>query len=187
MKSIYSMTLFLFMTSILFSSPINDFHTKYKIFLKGLGKIKIGMTKSEIEKATGLNLGSDNSHGEGQEDGYACEMYELKKDKKELGISLMLTSEKKQTPKLGRIYISSKKIHTKSGIKIGDTIKKLLKTYPDNLKKESNHYTGTPIYVFTPKDKKDQNFRISFETDGKVITEISVGKIPEIEYVEGCS
>ena len=33
----------------------------------------------------------------------------------------------------------------------------------------------------------DRNYRIVFETDGKRVLRFRAGKLPEVEYIEGCS
>ncbi|WP_267871531.1 hypothetical protein [Nostoc sp. CHAB 5715] len=38
-----------------------------------------------------------------------------------------------------------------------------------------------------PKDRANQNYRVVFETDGKRVTQFRSGKLPEVEFVEGCS
>jgi hypothetical protein len=38
----------------------------------------------------------------------------------------------------------------------------------------------------TPVNQDEQNYRIVFETDGNLITSIRIGKLPEVQWVEGC-
>ena len=41
--------------------------------------------------------------------------------------------------------------------------------------------------TYVPKDKSDRNYRVVFETDGKRVLGFRAGKLPEVEFVEGCS
>ncbi|EMO08121.1 hypothetical protein LEP1GSC137_3453 [Leptospira borgpetersenii str. Noumea 25] len=88
--------------------------------------------------------------------------------------------------RLSRIYISNSTFQTLSGIKINSDMTLILSTYKNNIKWEKEHYTGDTMLVFEPKDSYDKDFRMIFLTNNKKVTEISVGRIPEIFAVEGC-
>lgn len=41
--------------------------------------------------------------------------------------------------------------------------------------------------TFVPKDATDKNYRLIFETSKNRVTRFRSGKLPEVEYIEGCS
>src|ERR687886_480873 len=41
--------------------------------------------------------------------------------------------------------------------------------------------------TFVPKDAADKNYRIIFETSKNRVDRFRSGKLPEVEYIEGCS
>jgi hypothetical protein len=41
--------------------------------------------------------------------------------------------------------------------------------------------------AFAQKDQADKDFWVVFETDGQKVTQFRSGRIPEVEYVEGCA
>jgi hypothetical protein len=87
----------------------------------------------------------------------------------------------------GRIthaLVSSPKILTLSGFKVGDTIGMLKKRFGKRLKIEPHHYDEQSFYVFLWEP--GERFGIKFETGGEVVTSIYAGD-GSIGLVEGCS
>lgn len=79
-------------------------------------------------------------------------------------------------------------ITTFKGAKIGDTEAQIKSLYPGQIQVTPHKYVQNGHYLtFIPKDRSDRNYRLVFETDGKLVTEFRAGKLPEVEYVEGCS
>ncbi|EMF89288.1 hypothetical protein [Leptospira santarosai] len=153
--------------------------SSFKIHLRGLGPIQINDTLPQLEKKLSRKLvgGKETDY-----DGYECHFYSIFGLS---GISLMF-SGKTNNLKLSRIYISNLNFQTISGIKINSEIASVLSVYKGNIKREKEHYTGDTMLIFEPKDLADKDFRIIFLTNNKKVTEISVGRIPEIFAVEGC-
>ncbi|KAA1292800.1 hypothetical protein C4X99_04290 [Leptospira interrogans serovar Geyaweera] len=153
---------------------------KYKIHIRGVGKILIGMSVADIEKVTGQQLKLEEDSLAEQN----CAFYDFKNST--LGLSFMFTGPAKNNMKLARIYLYKSAIETISGIKIGDSLAKLKGTYKEKLEETRGHYTNYLEYTYRPVDKSDKNYGIIFETDNRNITSISVGKYPELSLVEGC-
>ncbi|EMO87267.1 hypothetical protein [Leptospira noguchii] len=156
-----------------------DFGT-FRIHLRGLGPIHINDTLIQIEKKLSIKLkGGREKNDFGDKACYFYSAPELS------GVSLMFTGYANDV-KLSRIYISNPNFQTLSGLKLRSDISLILSTYKDNIQQTKEHYTGDMMLIFVPKDQSDKNFRIIFLTDNKKVTQISVGKIPEIFAVEGC-
>ena len=66
---------------------------------------------------------------------------------------------------------------------------KAIKLYRGTKIQEQPHkyVEGWKNLVFLPVDDADKHLRIIFTSDGQFIQQISVGKLPEIEYVESCN
>ncbi|TGK12948.1 hypothetical protein [Leptospira stimsonii] len=153
---------------------------KYKIHIRGVGKILIGMSVVEIEKVTGQKLKLEEDPLVEQN----CTFYYFKNSTSNLGF--MFTGPAKNNMKLARIYLYKPENETISGIKIGDSLAKLKSVYKEKLEETRGHYTNYLEYTYKPVDKSDKNYGIIFETDNKNITSISVGRYPELNLVEGC-
>jgi hypothetical protein len=147
-----------------------------KLTVNGIGSVKVGMTLKQASISAGTTLVRGN--------GYDNSCYYVTPRNKAADVSFMVTSGR-----IARIDVSRKSpITTLSGAKIGDTEAKIKSLYPGKIKVEPHNYvSGGHYLVFTPKDAEYKNYRLVFETDGKRVTLIRAGKLPEASYVEGCS
>ena len=146
-----------------------------KVFINGIGSVKVGMTIAEASKAAGTKLVRER-YGD-----YQCSYYNLQNGTKDIGF--MVTKGR-----IARVDVSKGSISTASGARIGNTEAQIKALYPGQIKVSEHAYTDKGHYLtFVPRDKSDKNYRIVFETDGKRVTEFHSGKIPEVGFVEGCS
>lgn len=74
-------------------------------------------------------------------------------------------------------------IATVAGAKIGDSEDRIKSLYPGVEVKPAKYAPGHYLEV-TPKN--GGNNRIVFETDGKKVVKYRSGRLPAVEYVEGC-
>lgn len=151
-----------------------------KLAINGIGSIRVGMTVAEASKASGTKLVSSG----GYPDNSSCTYVQPQGAPK--GIGFMVTNGR-----IARVDVyDNKSITTLSGAKIGDTEARIKALYPGQIKVTPHEYTGYMgghYLTFVPKDKSDRNYRVVFETDGKRVVNFRAGKLPEVEYVEGCS
>ncbi len=158
------------------SQAASSFSTESKTSLRGVGPIRIGMTLEQAREV----LGELHSDLEATADPKAC--YYVVPVHGPEGISIMVSQDR-----IARIDIVSTAFSTISGARVGDPEKRVLSLYRSRLKVASHQYDENGHYlIFTPKDQSDKNYRLIFETDGKVVTSFRVGRVPEIEWVEGC-
>lgn len=141
---------------------------KARITTGGLGPVKIGMTERQVEKAAKRRI--NRQGGAGAE---SCTTAELG-DK----TSGLFTGDR-----LARIYVRTRRYATRSGIRIGDSEEDVLETYPGDIVTEPHTYDPNGSYL----KLVDGNRKVVFETDGSKVTDISTGRKPEIDYVEGCA
>lgn len=152
------------------------------VAINGIGPVREGMTVADAAEAAGVELvavaGADPTNtvctyvrpapGSGLENDLA-----------------FMVSE----GTIARVDVTGSRVATVSGIKVGSTEAEVLSTYPDQIAVTAHKYTGpTGHYLtFVPQDPVDGGYRVVFETDGQVVTEYRAGRLPEVEYVEGCS
>ncbi|MEH1850899.1 MAG: hypothetical protein V7L11_04230 [Nostoc sp.] len=146
-----------------------------KLFINGIGAVQIGMTVPQAIKAAGTKLVGDSPNNN-------C--YYVKPQNEPKNLSFMVTKGR-----ISRVDVrQNTQITTLKGAKIGDTEARIKSLYPGQIKVTPHKYVQNGHYLtFIPKDRAYQNYRVVFETDGKLVTQFRAGKLPEIEYVEGCS
>lgn len=152
-----------------------------KLAINGIGPIRVGMTVDEASRAAGVRFVKTLSAGRTEE---YCSYFEPQVEPK--GISFMVINGR-----IPRIDISSERITTIKGAKIGDTEERILTLYPGQIKATRHPYQGLPprngkYLTFVPKDAPDKNYRIIFETANNRVMRFRSGKIPEVEQIEGC-
>jgi len=84
---------------------------------------------------------------------------------------------------LARIYVGSRRYATRSGIRAGDTEAAVYAAYAGQIVTLSHDYDPDGHYL----EIRDGNRKVVFETDGHRVEQISTGRMPEINYVEGCA
>lgn len=146
-----------------------------KLAINGIGPIRVGMTVSQAAKAAGTRLVSDPPDNN-------C--YYVKPQGEPKDIGFMVTQGR-----IARVDVwKNKKITTLKGAKIGDSEARIKSLYPGQIKVSFHKYVqGGHYLTFVPKDSADKNYRVVFETDGKRVVTFRSGKVPEVEFVEGCS
>ncbi|MDZ8258537.1 hypothetical protein [Nostoc sp. ChiQUE01b] len=146
-----------------------------KLFINGIGRVQVGMTVPEAAKAAGTKLVGDPPNNN-------C--YYVKPQNEPKNLSFMVTKGR-----ISRVDVrQNNQITTLKGAKIGDTEAQIKSLYPGQIQVTPHKYVQNGHYLtFIPKDRSDRNYRLIFETDGKLVTEFRAGKLPEVEYVEGCS
>lgn len=149
-----------------------------KVYINGIGSVRVGMTIAEASKAAGTKLIRES----GYEANPNCFYVKPQGEPKDIGF--MVTNKR-----ISRVDVwNNKSIITLSGAKIGDTESRIKSLYPGQIQVTPHKYVeGGHDLIFIPKDAVDKNYRVLFETDGKRVTRFRSGKLPEVEFVEGCS
>jgi len=78
-------------------------------------------------------------------------------------------------------------VETIAGARSGDSEERIKQLYPGRIKVEPHHYTDGHYLVYVPDEPKFKAFRIIFETAGTRVLNYRAGRVPEVQYVEGCS
>lgn len=149
-----------------------------RVQLKGVGPVRIGMTVNEAKQVAGIPLvRAENAYSEGD----ACYFLNAQ------GISdlgFMVTDGRIARVDVGR----NSPIKTLSGAGIGSTEAQIQQLYPGQIVSNPHEYFDNGKYLtFVPKDEADKSFRVIFETDQGRVVEYRAGKLPEVQYIEGCA
>lgn len=148
------------------------------IGVHGAGAVKIGMTVRRAEAATGQDL---VPIGDGRT-GSVCWTVRVRGLP---GLYFMLKGSR-----IARVHTgyAAGRNPTTEGIRRGDTEEAVERAYPGQIRVEPHFYNRSGHYlIYTPKRSSLRNRRIYFETDGRKVTGIRAGRLPEVRYVEGCS
>lgn len=146
-----------------------------QLSINGIGPVIVGLTVTQAAKAAGTKLVGDPPNK-------YC--YYVKPQAEPKDIGFMVTEGR-----ISRVDVWRKsKITTVKGAKIGDSEARIKSLYPGQIKVSPHQYVpGGHYLTFIPKDAADKNYRVVFETDGKRVTQFRAGKLPEVEFVEGCA
>ena len=137
-----------------------------RITTRGLGPVEIGMTISQASDAVGREI-------EIQQVNEPCGGGVLSN---RFRTSVLTTGDI-----VTRIYIGSRAFRTRKNVGIGTSERTLRRRYGRLLVAGRNFYTREPQYEY-----RRGNRRIVFDTNKGRVRYISVGRLPEILYVEGC-
>lgn len=93
--------------------------------------------------------------------------------------------------RISRVDITSERMTTIRGAKIRDTEERIFALYPGQIQATRHPYVGGPprngkYLTFIPRDAADRNYRLIFETSNNQVRSFRSGKLPEVEYIEGC-
>lgn len=157
------------------SSTTPDALADATISTAGLGPVRIGMTLDQASSAIGFPLTGEPVPSP---DCYFVSAPELPET-----VSFMLSDGT-----VARVDVADGSYATVSGAMVGDTEAEIMDLFGARIEVSPHAYTpGGNYLTFVPVDPGDAGFRVVFETDGSVVTHIRSGRLPEVEYVEGCA
>ncbi len=164
----------LFGASMAIAAP--NLSSTSKAQIDGVRAVRVGMTVKQAAQAAGVKLvpSYDDRNNE-------CRYVQPQAGVKHL--SLMVSKDR-----IVRIDINpGSSIKTLKGAGIGDSEARIKSLYPGRIEVSPHHYTDGHYLTFVPADRSDKGYRIVFETDGRKVLTYRVGKLPDVEYIEGCS
>lgn len=145
-----------------------------KVGINGIGAILVGQTIAEASQAAGIRIKFNGG------DPKTCAYYSPQRGLE--GVSFLVAENR-----IARVDVNNPRITTLRGAKIGDTEARIKSLYPGQIRVEPHAYVKGHYLVFVPKDPKDKNYRVVFETNGQRVQRYRAGKLPEVDYIEGCS
>jgi hypothetical protein len=145
----------------------------YMVSERGYGPVHFGMTLKAAESALGVRFKQDN-YTEHDECRYFYPVRGFD------GLAFMTSNGI-----VVRVDVDEGAIATDKGVQIGDTEREVRNAYNGRVRVGPHFYGGLPSHYLRVVDAKGQPLLI-FETDGKQVTSYRAGRLPQVEYVEGC-
>jgi hypothetical protein len=164
-------------TLTIFSVNAQDRLTnKSKVSINSIGPVQVGMNLAQASKVTGLKFVETEARMG------SCSQISPKGAPK--GVSFLLTNGY-----ITRVDIyENKQITTIRGAKVGDTKTRIMSLYQSQLRESNSEVSAsTKLLTFTPTNRNDKNYRLIFEMYQNRVQGFRVGKLPEVEYSEGCA
>jgi hypothetical protein len=146
-----------------------------RVTLYGIGPVRAGMSVAEASSALGATLELPTSA-----DATACDY--LRWSGGPEGIFVMV-----ENLRIARVDVRSGTIATQEGARIGDSAERIRQLYAGRVTASPHKYTDGQYLTVAPSSPADSAFRLIFETEGGRVTRYRSGKLPQVEYVEGCS
>lgn len=144
------------------------------ISLSGLGGIGIGERLSVVERRLGQDIAYQ--HGIAGGPGSPCGTGTL--SPRSLGVSVLGTNFR-----IASVTVTRRGIATPSGVRVGDGLTRLRRAYPGRLVRVRNPYAPRKFDY----EYRDGNRKLVFDTDNERVRQITTGRRPEVDYVEGCA
>jgi hypothetical protein len=154
-------------------APASDVWT---VSIHGYGPVRVGMTLAEAATAGGRQF------GEPQMGSVECDYFLFADDTVRGSAHFMVINGQ-----IARVDVNDSSIATTEGARMGDTEERINQLYPGRVTVQPHKYTDGHYLVVTSAAPADSGYHIIFETDGKVVTTYRAGRMPEVEYIEGCS
>jgi hypothetical protein len=139
----------------------------------GLGPIQIGMTLDEAVSMGLLNERPDMKP--------SCE-YVFPA----IGSGIPFVNVMVVRGKIARIDVDSATVTTEDGAKIGDTEDRIKSIYGDEIKITPDKFITGGHDMTVLGDSASAGKAMVFVTDGQRVTMFRAGRLPEVEWVEGC-
>lgn len=145
--------------------------------LRGIDGVTVGMTVDEASAAAGLELTAMG--GPFADD--QCQYY--RPDGVLDGLAFMVVEGR-----VARVDVIAGPVATTTGVVVGQSESEAQRRYGDELEVTPHKYVeGGHYLTLVPPDPADAAFRLVIETDGAAVTGLRSGRLPEVEFVEGCS
>lgn len=145
----------------------SDLH-RWHMTRHGFGRLKVGLTRAQIERRTGRKLRFSYNTG-------TCAIWSIRGVR---GLGIMTTRGR-----LARVDAFMGTWRTIVGIQRGDSEAEIRDRYP-RIRTRPHPYDPDGQYLIVP----GPNRRVVFETDGNdEVTSFRGGRVPEVMYIEGCA
>ena len=138
---------------------------------EGIGPLRVGVTLAEVARSLGEPLSVVNDE---------CD--HVNPTKTPEGVLLMVIEDT-----LVRVQIDSAGIRTVEGAQVGDSESRILELYGTRARIEPHKYTYPEGHYVVVTPPGDTLHRIIFETFKGRVTKYRSGRLPAVQYVEGCS
>jgi hypothetical protein len=141
----------------------------------GLGPVNVGMTIDQASAALGREVEPDRNAGIGGE----CFSAALTRNLFVLGTGEVIA----------RVDVALRsRVATPEGVHIGTTERRARSIYRGRVRVTRHEYERGGHYLTVRSlDPAQSNLRYILETNGRRVTAMRAGRLPEVRYVEGCA
>ncbi len=173
-------------TTIVPTSAQQRLTEQSRVAINGIGPVRVGMTVAEAERAAGVTFRLQNPLGRD----VSC--YYMVPSRGVRGLAFMVIPPQagrpnRQQDRIARVDIASNSpVLTISGAGIGDFETRIRTLYPGIQSNPHAHIENWRYLTLLPQNEVDRTYRLVFETDGRVVRSFRAGKLPEVDYTEGC-
>jgi len=166
-------------TAIATPRPLERLSNRSAVTIHGIGPVRLGMTVEAAARAAGVALISSGESGTP-----GCSYVHPQGQDDEIGFMVI-------DGVIARVDVwQDSPVKTVSGIGIGSTEAEIIARFPGQIEVTPHEYTDGHYLTFVPRDAADRNYRIVFETDSAEnnrVTQFRAGRLPEVNFIEGCS
>lgn len=152
-----------------------DRHLPWVVTPRGIGPLHAGMSRVEAEAVVGGPLAIDG-------DTAWKDCAYVPGEHLPPGVQVMV-----EDGTIARVDIVSGSIATAEGARIGDTEDRIRQLYAGHVVTTPHKYTDGHYLTINAAAPADSMFRIVFETDRGRVTLYRAGRVPPVEYAEGCA
>lgn len=143
--------------------------------LRGLGPVRVGMTLAQAGAALGQPL--EDVDRATDECGHYAPRTGLE------GVAFLVADGV-----VARVDVTAGAVTTAAGVAVGQTEAEAQRRYGNRLRATPHDLLiGASYLTLVPPDRADAGFRLVLETDGTRVTSMRAGRLPEVEFTEGCA
>jgi hypothetical protein len=148
---------------------------QWEVSIRAYGPIEWGMTLAEAEKAAGRSFEKSDSLESG------CRQIRLAGDSGKGPLFMVVDG------RIARVDVTDPGIQTNHKVAVGDDETRVQSMYSERVTVSPHKYTAGHYLTVGPRTAADSGYELVFETDSQRVTRYRAGRLPEVEYVEGCS
>jgi hypothetical protein len=158
---------------VLLTATLGSVTFGHRITLAGVGPARVGGSVRDVSDAVGESLVEVGDVRSGSDSCHHMRFGSVP--------SLLFMVEDNRVV---RVETKDRRFRTASGIRIGDSEKKVRQVYGKRLEISAHKYDDHGHYFIVRS--VDRRRALVMETDGKTVVYIRAGLVPAAEYVEGC-
>lgn len=159
--------------AVLLTATLGPITSGHRITLAGVGPARVGGSVRDVSKAVGEPLVEAGRVPSGSDSCHHMRFASVP--------SLLFMVEKSRVV---RVETTDRRFRTASGIRIGDSERKVRQVYGKRLEISAHKYDDHGHYLIVRS--ADRKRALVMETNGKTVVNIRAGLVPAVEYVEGC-
>lgn len=146
---------------------------RWRVTPHGIGPVTVGMSLAEVASSIGASPDIAPADRE-------CSY--VRAPAAPEGVAFMV-----RDGLIARVDVNAPGVLSAEGAGIGTAEADVRRIYGDRLQVQPHKYTDGRYLIVRPAGPDSATHRMVFETDGQTVTKLRGGKLPEVEWVEGCS